>query len=155
MSRMQRHHDAMAVSIAFVLVAVGLTESLDLSLILTCMVLGMVVVNLDPEHSRHIRYTIEQAGPVIYVLFFALVGAQVQISHLPQMGLLGLTYIVLRSLGKFTGVSLGGHLGGALPEVRNNIGLGLLSQAGVAIGLALASASRFSTYGKRVKNSDY
>ncbi|MEJ2555023.1 MAG: cation:proton antiporter [Anaerolineae bacterium] len=148
MHRMKRHHDAMAVSIGFVFVCVGLSQALGFSLILTTMILGAVVVNRYPEHGRHIRFTIEQAGPVIYVLFFTLVGARFQVNLLPSMGLLGLAYVVLRSLGKFTGAWLGGTLGGAQPAVRNNLGFGLLSQAGVAIGLALASSNRFCAYGE-------
>jgi Kef-type K+ transport system membrane component KefB len=147
MCRMRVQHDAMAISVAFVFLGVGLSQAFGFSLILTTMILGMVVVNRCAEHGRHIRYTIEQAGPVIYVLFFTLVGARFQISFLPTMGLLGVAYIVLRSTGKFFGAWLGGTVGGAEPAVRNNLGLGLLSQAGVAIGLALASASRFSVYG--------
>jgi Kef-type K+ transport system membrane component KefB len=137
----------MAVSIGFVLLAVGLSQVFGFSLILTTMVLGMVIVNRCADHGRHIRYTIEQAGPVIYVLFFTLVGARFQISLLPTMGLLGLAYIALRSSGKFFGAWLGGKVGRAEPAVRNNLGLGLLSQAGVAIGLALDAASRFSVHG--------
>ena len=147
MCRMKVQHDAMAISIGFVLLGVGLSEAFGLSLILTSMMIGVVVVNRCPEHGRHIRYTIEQAGPVIYVLFFTLVGARFQISLLPAMGLLGIAYILLRSAGKFLGAWLGGTVGGAVPAVRDNLGLGLLSQAGVAIGLALASSRRFSGYG--------
>jgi Kef-type K+ transport system membrane component KefB len=145
--RMQRRHDAMAVSIGFVFVCVGLAQAVGFSLILTTMVLGTVVVNRCEEHGRYIRFTIEQAGPVIYVLFFALVGARFQVKLLPAMGLLGIAYVVLRSFGKFAGAWVGGTLGGAEPAVRDNLGLGLLSQAGVAIGLALASSSRFAAYG--------
>ncbi len=148
MCRMKVQHDAMAVSIGFVLLSVGLSEALGSSLILTTMILGMVVVNRCPEHGRHIRFTIEQAGPVIYVLFFTLVGARFQIGLLPSMGLLGVAYVVLRSSGKFLGAWLGGWVGGAQRVVRDNLGLGLLSQAGVAIGLALASSRRFSVYGE-------
>ena len=64
------------------------------------------------------------------------------------MGLLGIAYVTLRSFGKFTGAWIGGTLGRAEPAVRNNLGLGLLSQAGVAIGLALASSNRFCIYGQ-------
>jgi Kef-type K+ transport system membrane component KefB len=148
MHRMKRHHDGMAISIGFVFVCVGLSQAIGFSLILTTMAMGMVVVNRYPEHGRHIRFTIEQAGPVIYVLFFTLVGARFQFSLLPTMGLLGIAYVLLRSTGKFVGAWLGGNLGGAQPAVRDNLGLGLLSQAGVAIGLALASADRFCIYGK-------
>jgi NhaP-type Na+/H+ or K+/H+ antiporter len=146
--RLKGHHDAMAISVGFVLLAAGFSIALDFSLILTTMIIGMVVVNSSPEHGRRIRYTIEQAGPVIYVLFFTLVGARFQISMIPTMGLLGITYVLLRSTGKYFGSWLGGTIGGAAPAVRDNLGLGLLSQAGVAIGLALASASRFSKLGE-------
>jgi Kef-type K+ transport system membrane component KefB len=148
MCRMKVQHDAMAVSIGFVFLGVGLSVGFGFSLILTTMILGMVVVNRCPEHGRHIRFTIEQAGPVIYVLFFTLVGARFEIGLLPTMGLLGVAYVLLRSVGKFFGAWLGGTVGRAEPVVRNNLGLGLLSQAGVAIGLALSSARRFSAYGE-------
>jgi Kef-type K+ transport system membrane component KefB len=146
--RMRQQHDAMAISIGFVLLCVGVSQTLGLSLILTTMILGLVVVNRSPEHGRHIRHTIEQAGPVIYVLFFVLVGARFQIALLPAMGLLGVAYVVLRSFGKYVGAWLGGTVGGAVPVVRNNLGLGLLSQAGVAIGLALDCSSRFGSCGE-------
>ncbi len=61
-------------------------------------------------------------------------GARFRIDLLPTMGLMGIAYVVLRSLGKFTGVWLEGRLGGAEPAVRDNLGFGPLSQAGVAIG---------------------
>lgn len=146
--RLESHHDAMAISIGFVLLCVALSEGLGFSLILSNMVLGTVLTNRDPTHARRIRYTVEQAGPVIYVLFFALVGARFQVSYLPAMGLLGITYIALRSFGKFGGAWLGGHISGAVPAVRDNLGFGLLSQAGVAMGLAIASSERFSDYGE-------
>jgi Kef-type K+ transport system membrane component KefB len=147
MHRMKSSHDGMAVSVGFVLIAVGLSQALGLSLILTTMVMGMTVVNCCVQNGRHIRYTIEQAGPVIYVLFFALVGARFQLDLLPAMGLIGVAYVVLRSLGKYVGAWIGGTVGGALPAVRDNLGLGLLSQAGVAIGLALDSCKRFQGLG--------
>jgi hypothetical protein len=63
------------------------------------------------------------------------------------MGALGLAYIVLRSSGKYVGAWLGGTLGGAEPAVRRYLGLSLLSQAGIAIGLALECRNRFEGLG--------
>lgn len=143
----RRQHDAMAVSVAMIFIATGLSRSVELSLILTTMVMGIVVVNRTPVNARYIQFTIEQAGPVIYVLFFALVGAGLDIDALPAMGLLGLAFIVLRIGGKYGGAWLGGYLARTPPTVRNNLGLALLSQAGVAIGLALAANTRFSDLG--------
>jgi Kef-type K+ transport system membrane component KefB len=105
--RMKGLHDAMAISIGFVFLCVGISDAVGLSLILTTMVMGMTVVNRCREHGRSIPYTIEQAGPVIYVLFFTLVGARFNIRLLPTMGLLGVAYVVLRSAGKFSGAWLG------------------------------------------------
>jgi hypothetical protein len=53
----------------------------------------------------------------------------------------------LRIVGKYGGAWLGGFLSRTPPAVRNNLGLALLSQAGVAIGLALAANTRFSDLG--------
>ena len=144
MRRMKSHHDAMAISIAFVFLGVGLSETFGFSLILTSMLMGSFLANQDPGYARSIRYTIEQAGPVIYVLFFSLVGARLQINLLPSMGFLGISYILLRSLGKISGSWIGGKLGKAEPVIYKNLGFGLLTQGGVAIGLALASQKRFS-----------
>jgi len=137
----------MAVSVGFVLLCVGISQAMGFSLILTTMVMGFVVINFDSENGKCIRFTIEQAGPVIYVLFFALVGALFQVDLLPTMGLLGIAYVILRSVGKYTGAWIGGNVGKAEPQVKNNLGLGLLSQAGVAIGLAIASSNRFGALG--------
>ncbi len=142
-----REHDAIVIPIGVVFICAGLASIFDLSPILTTMTLGLVVVNWDSKNGQYIRYTIEQAGPVIYVLFFALAGARLRTDLLPAMGLLGIAYIVLRSGGKYVGAWLGGTLGKAEPAVRDNLGLALLSQAGVAIGLALGCQPRFCELG--------
>lgn len=140
-------HDAIVIPVGIVFICAGLARVFGFSLILTTMTLGLVVVNHFSDHGQYIRSTIERAGPVIYVLFFALAGARLRVDLLPAMGWLGIAYIVLRSAGKYVGVWVGGTLGGAQPVVRNNLGLALLSQAGVAIGLALESHSRFGELG--------
>ena len=148
LKRLNRRLDAMVACIGLLLLGIGLSQALELSFILTSMILGMFVVNRSPERGLQVRYTIERAGPVIYTLFFALVGARVQLSLLPTLGLLGLGYVLLRSVGKLGGAWLGGTVGRAEPVVRSNLGFGLLSQAGVAIGLALTSYDRFCECGE-------
>ena len=138
----------MAISIGFVFLSVGLSVTLGMSLILTTMTIGLILINRSPERGYRIRYTVEQAGPVLYVLFFALIGARFQFSLIPTMGLLGLVYILMRTIGKYAGARIGGQLGGAIPAVYKNLGLGLLSQAGVAVGLAISTGTRFLSYGE-------
>ncbi len=147
LTRIKGQHDGMAISIGFIFLSVGISVTLGMSLILTTMAIGFILINRSPEHGYRIRYTVEQAGPVLYVLFFALIGARFQLSLIPTMGILGLIYVVLRTLGKYTGARIGGQLGGAEPLVAKNLGLGLLSQAGVAVGLAINTGTRFLSYG--------
>ncbi len=147
--RIKREHDAMALSLGFILLTVGASLMLHLSLILSTMAMGLILVNRSPEHGYKIRYTIEQAGPVVYVLFFTLIGAKFDMAVLPHIGVLGILYIILRSLGKYLGASVGANLGGADPLVCNNIGLGILTQAGVAAGLALEAYNRFISLGPK------
>lgn len=140
---------ARVVTIAVVFICAGLSRSLGLSLILTTMTLGVFIVNAVPRITTIMHQTIEEAA-VIYILFFALVGARFEVLHvlLNQTALLlGAAYILLRALGKYGGTWVAGYLCRCDPVIRNNVGLALLSQAGVAIGLALSIAQRFAQYG--------
>ncbi|MBU0492893.1 MAG: cation:proton antiporter [Chloroflexi bacterium] len=147
LNRIKDHEEALILSLGTVLLTAGLANTLHLSLILTTMTLGIATANISPQNAGRITYTIERVGPVIYILFFVLVGARLQIWLLPTMGLLGILYLVLRTFGKYTGATLGATLGGAEPNVRKYLGLGLLSQAGVAIGLSISICQRFSACG--------
>ena len=70
-------------------------------------------------------------------------GAALHVEALAEVGLLGLAYIALRTIGRILGTRLGGWLSGARPAISNWIGLALLPQAGIAIGMALLAAQRF------------
>jgi NhaP-type Na+/H+ or K+/H+ antiporter len=144
----RKEHALCAFIVGTVLLIAGLASSLSASLILATMTAGIVIANFMDDNSQYARCVVERIGPLIYILFFVLVGARLQISLLPKMGLLGLAYILLRAAGKFGGAWLGGWAGKADPIVRDNLGFGLLSQAGVAIGLALSIAGRFDAYGE-------
>jgi len=147
LNRLEHEHAVYGFIVGVVIFAAGLANSLGISLILSLMTMGVIVANVRGDNSLYVRRVVERVGPIIYMLFFALVGARLQISLLPAMGLLGLIYLVLRTGGKLGGAWLGSTLGGAEPQVRKYLGFGLLSQAGVAIGLALSIAHRFDAYG--------
>lgn len=144
----KQEHALCAFIIGSIFIAAGLATSIGASLILATMTMGVVITNFKVDNSQFARCVVERVGPLIYILFFVLVGARLQISLLPQMGLLGLMFILLRSIGKIGGAWLGGKVGKAEPQVRDNLGFGLLSQAGVAVGLALSIAGRFDSYGE-------
>ncbi len=148
LNRLEHEHAVYGFVVGMVVFVAGLANSMGVSLILALMTMGVVVANVRGDNSLYVRRVVERLGPVIYMLFFALVGARLQIALLPAMGVLGIVYLSLRSAGKLGGAWLGSLLGGAAPQVRNYLGFGLLSQAGVAIGLALSIAHRFDGYGE-------
>lgn len=142
--RLQDHDDVLVLALGMVLLVGGISHAFDLSLILAEMALGATLVNFAPNTSRQVFALLKGITPPVYILFFILVGAQLQIGLLSQIGVLGLVYVVGRTLGKMSGAFLGGTLGKATPAVRNYLGFALFSQAGVAVGLALAIAQEFS-----------
>jgi Kef-type K+ transport system membrane component KefB len=126
-----------------ILATTGLANWLHLSLILANMALGLTVVNLTKWKREDVFELLRSTTPALFVIFFVLVGAQLQASKLVSLGMIGLLYIVFRSVGKISGAYLGGVISDAPKEVRKYLGLCLFSQAGVAIGLSIQTMITF------------
>jgi Kef-type K+ transport system membrane component KefB len=129
------HTNRMSLCIAFVMIGVGLADYLGLSNLLLCMALGAVYVNLWNDSERILRCIDDWTYP-LFMLFFVISGAQLNLSTLPKVGLLGIVYVFARFGGKFLGAWLGGGITKQPAVVRNNLGWALMPQAGVAIGMA-------------------
>lgn len=129
------HTNRMSLCIAFVMIGVGLADYLGLSNLLLCMALGAVYVNLWNESERILGCIDDWTYP-LFMLFFVISGAQLNLSTLPKVGLLGIVYVFARFGGKFLGAWLGGGITKQPAVVRNNLGWALMPQAGVAIGMA-------------------
>ena len=106
-----------------------------LSDLLTCMAIGVFYVNLNKE-SGAIMDIMDRWTAPLFMLFFVLSGADLDPTAIPAVGLIGVVYIVIRSLGKYTGAYIGARIVKADPKVAKYLGLTLLPQAGVAIGMA-------------------
>jgi Kef-type K+ transport system membrane component KefB len=139
--------DLLIVNVAAILLVSGLAQYLDFSLILSSMALGLVLTNLHPDRNEKCFESVKAFVPPIYIIFFMFVGARLQISLLPAMGVLGILYITGRTAGKWIGAWLGARFSGAENAVRKYLGWTLFSQAGVAIGLALDIYQHFGKYG--------
>ena len=149
--RIKNKQELLIFIVGFILIANGLCTVFHLSLILTNMVIGLIIVNTQKYELTHkIGEVLSEVLPLFFVLFFALAGANLHISALPALGLLGMTYIICRSAGLMGGAFLGGMVGNVEPKVKKYIGMGILSQAGVAIGLALIVKHEFQGLGKVV-----
>ncbi len=139
----------LALSIALVLAGVGLCDMWNLSSLLVCMMIGAVMVNLSQVHEVLMEQC-DRFTPPLFLLFFVLSGADLDLSVLPSVGLIGVGYLLLRCIGKWGGTMLGAVCVKADSNIKKYLGLTLLPQAGVAIGMASLVAARFPTLGTQV-----
>lgn len=120
----------------------GMATVYTLSPLLSAMAMGIIVANMSPQKSKVFRM-LEDFAPPIVAAFFVLAGARLDIRLIPQIGLLGVAYLVFRIVGKLAGASIGAALSKAPLVVKKYIGFGLLSQVGVAVGLAITVNREF------------
>jgi Kef-type K+ transport system membrane component KefB len=129
---------------------VGLSLRFQASFILSNMLVGFILSNTRREETvRRVMAPVAQFMPLLFVLFFCLAGAHLDFAVLRHLGLLGVVYILCRSAGLIGGSRLGAVLGGAEKKIKNYVGLGILSQAGVAIGLSLIAKQQFDALGSK------
>lgn len=112
----------------------GLCAVVEISPLLACMTMGAVYINLGGQKQTF--YQISKASPVILLLFFVLSGLRLNVPMLAQVGQIGVVYFFIRILGKYAGAWLGCALCRSPAGIRNYLGLALIPQAGVSIGLA-------------------
>jgi len=149
--RLKTEQAILVVCLGGILLCAGGANYLHLSLILANLSLGMVFINLFSASGRKAYRAVEYISLPIYIIFFFLAGAHLQIRLLPSMGVLGLVYIVCRIAGLMGGAFLGATFSGQDSIIRKYIGFGILSQAGVAIGLAVLAAGEFGNLGQSGK----
>lgn len=136
----------LGLSIAAVLGGVGLCDVLGLSSLLVCMMIGAVMVNMvDEDHRRTLIEQCDRFTPPVFLLFFVLSGAELDLTVLPQVGVIGVAYLLLRSLGKWSGTLAGAVITKSDTNIKKYLGLTLLPQAGVAIGMANMVSTRFGS----------
>lgn len=119
------------------LVAVGLSMRLGVSPLLSCLSLGVVQANLTPERSDLIDHFFEDLTPAILTVFFTLAGMHLRLNDLHLVGVLAALFFFARMAGKVGAAWLAMRVVGATSAVRQNLGLALIPQAGVAIGLVI------------------
>ncbi|MEE8440659.1 MAG: cation:proton antiporter [Spirochaetia bacterium] len=144
-ARLKGRGETLILVFGAVAAGVGLSLAFSSSLILTNMIIGLILANARSEgRVRKIMEPVGNVMPLLFLMFFVLAGAQLDLVALPALGLIGLVYIFSRSAGLLAGSRLGARIGGAEDKVRKYVGLGILSQAGVAIGLSLMAKQQFA-----------
>jgi len=114
----------------------ALCLALHIDGLLASLALGMVLANSSPRWHRMFE-SLRQIDYPLYVAFFVLAGANLQIQTRSHIGLLGVVYVLARTVGKLLGAWWGAKAGGFGLREQRCVGATLLAQAGVAIGLAM------------------
>ncbi len=131
MSRANR----LSLMVVSVFSCVVLSERFGLSPLLTCMMLGAVFANMRSD-AHVILEGCDRWTPPVFMLFFVISGTELDLKILPLVGVIGIVYIVSRSAGKYLGCFMGAKLVRAEPNITKYLGVAMLPQAGVAIGMA-------------------
>jgi len=126
-----------ASSLAALLAAAGLCGALDISAMLACGALGTTVANLAPKRENLGAAAFPGLEPAIFAVFFTLAGMHLDFAYLAPAAWLVLTVLAGRFCGKLVAANVAMRLAGAPDAVRRFLGLGLIPQAGVAVGLIL------------------
>ena len=138
----------LSISIAFVFLTIGISMAefeiggvrFGFSLLLVCMMCGTLFCNVC-DFSEELMGRIDGWTAPLFVLFFVLSGAELDLKILsnPLVLLIGVVYIIARSLGKYFGAFSSCAMTKCSKTIRNNLGITLLPQAGVALGMALTA----------------
>ena len=134
------------ISLAAAILCWGIAEMMGVSAMLTCMALGTAVINLNVQIGNRSNELLDNIMTPIFVLFFAAIGMEMDFSVFYVMWPLVIMYCVGRSIGKIAGCSLGGVLARSESKIKKYLGLAMLPQAGVAMGLAFLAAQALSGY---------
>ncbi|WP_312833357.1 cation:proton antiporter [Sedimentibacter saalensis] len=140
----------LTIAVAMVFLCIGVSDMLGLSALLACMAMSAVFTNIS-ELSEEVFKQVDRITPPIYLLFFFISGAELDITILPTVGVIGAMYVVFRVVGKVLGAAFGAQVSKAEPVVKKYLGFTLIPQAGVAIGLAGMATSIVPEYGYKVQ----
>lgn len=151
----------LSLAVAFVILSAGLSKlhfeigavEIGFSSLLVCMMCGTIFCNLC-DFSEEIMHKTERWTAPIYVLFFVISGAELDLTVFADLAVVGIgvMYILSRSAGKIFGASVSAKLMRCEPSICKYLGITLLPQAGVALGMSVTVAAEFGAEGAIVRN---
>ena len=151
----------LSVSVMFVILTVALTMikipvgrfTIATSPLLTCMMLGTIFCNVC-ETSEELMDRVDRWTTPLFILFFVLSGAELELGVFANIAvvIIGIVYIVFRSIGKISGASLSAKMTKCEPSIVKYLGITLLPQAGVALGMSVTAMQLGGYEGTLVRN---
>ena len=150
-----------ALAVTAVILAVALSKlkfnvggvHIGFSALLVCMMLGTTFCNIC-DFSEDLMEKIDKWTTPIYILFFVISGAELELSVFADWAIIviGVVYIIVRSIGKYTGAYMSAAMTGCDSNVKKYLGFTLLPQAGVALGMAMTVSAELPEEGAIVRN---
>ena len=141
-SKVTESGEVLILLVGCVLLTVGVATALDLSPLVASLAVGATMANLSAK-SRHLFDALSKTDPPLYVIFFVLAGADLNLGLLPSLGLLGAVYVLCRAGGKLAGAWYAARRARFPEPVQRLMGLSIFAQAGLAVGLVLVTRQRF------------
>jgi Kef-type K+ transport system membrane component KefB len=132
-----------------VLLTVGSATVMDLSPLVASLAVGATMANLSGK-SRRLFDALARTDPPLYVIFFVLAGADLNLALLPSLGILGLIYVVCRAGGKLTGAWYAARRVQFTENIQKLLGFSIFAQAGLAVGLVIVTRERFPQFAPTV-----
>lgn len=153
----------LSLAVAFVALCAGLSKlsftlpwgdiHIGFSSLLVCMMCGTIFCNLC-DFSEEIMHKTERWTAPVYVLFFVISGAELDLTVFADLAVVGIgvVYILSRSAGKILGANTSSRLMRCEPSICKYLGITLLPQAGVALGMSVTVAAEFGAEGAMIRN---
>lgn len=149
---LKRREDVLTFILGAILINTGIALYFHMSPLLSNMFFGAVLVNIGKTSFRFFD-SINAVDWPLYVMFYVLAGANLDIGLLSALGLIGSVYIISRIIGRIGGAYAGAVIVGAENSIKKYMGLALMAQAGVAIGLAMMAKVTLPHTGGAILNT--
>ncbi len=139
-----------AVIVCSIFLCVSLADKFDLSSLLVCMMNSAIMVNFSKESDKMLDVC-DRWTPPLFLLFFVISGAELNLEILPQIGLIGIIYLIARTAGKCLGATAGSAIIKADKQIIKYLGFTLIPQAGVAIAMSQLVMTILPQYGEQIR----
>jgi Kef-type K+ transport system membrane component KefB len=149
---LKRREDVLTFILGAILINTGIALFFHMSPLLSNMFFGAELVNIEKTSFRFFD-SLNTVDWPLYVMFYVIAGANLDIGFLSALGLIGSVYIISRIIGRIGGAYAGAVIVGAENSIKKYMGLALMAQAGVAIGLAMMAKVNFPHTGGAILNT--
>lgn len=135
--------NTLSMAVGNIMLVYTISNYFNFEALLSVMIFGLVLSNRSEYFENIFKVLEENYLDIMFMLFFIVTGAMIDINMLFGMWDIAIIYVILRAIGKYWGAYLGAYLSDSKTTVKENIGFALIPQAGVALGLAMLLYKEF------------